>query len=159
MLETYSGINVDGSLVNIRTITIVSSGILFGHEVGIITGLVAGSHRFLIDIHGITSLPCLITSIVAGISWGYINKKIERKHLYLAGILLGMACEVLTMVLILTITKPYALGLSIVTKISIPMILGEINVGFIVFLMQFVEDENEMIAGRQSKLALDIALF
>lgn len=157
MLETYSGIKVDGSLVNIRTITIVSSGILFGPEVGIITGLVAGSHRFLIDIHGITSLPCLITSIVAGISSGYINKKVERKHLYLAGILLGMACEVLTMMLILTITKPYTLGLSIVTKISIPMILGEINVGFIVFLMQFVEDENEMIAGRQSKLALDIA--
>ncbi len=157
IFETYAGIKVDGSLLNIRTITIVSGGILFGPEVGIITGLVAGSHRFLIDIHGVTSLPCLITSIVAGISSGYINKKVERKYLYIAGILLGMVCEVLTMVLILIMTKPYTLGLSIVSKIAIPMILGEINVGFIILLMQFVDDEKEMIAGQQSKLALDIA--
>lgn len=157
IFETYSGIKVDGSLLNIRTITIVSSGILFGPEVGIITGLVAGSHRFLIDIHGVTSLPCLITSIVAGISSGYINKKISRKYLYIAGIFLGMVCEVLTMVLILIMTKPYTLGLSIVSKIAIPMILGEVNVGFIILLMQFVDDEKEMIAGQQSKLALDIA--
>ncbi|WP_026881700.1 sensor histidine kinase [Clostridium akagii] len=157
IFETYSGIKVDGSLLNIRTITIVSSGILFGPEVGIITGLVAGSHRFLIDIHGVTSLPCLITSIVAGISSGYINKKISRKYLYIAGISLGMVCEVLTMILILIMTKPYTLGLSIVSKIALPMILGEVNVGFIILLMQFVDDEKEMIAGQQSKLALDIA--
>jgi two-component system LytT family sensor kinase len=157
IFETYCGINVDGSLVNIRTITIVSGGILFGPEVGIITGIVAGTHRFLIDVHGVTSLPCLITSIVAGVSSGYVNKKVQRKYLYIAGILLGMVCEVLTMVLILIITKPYMLGLNIVSKISIPMILGEINVGFIIILIQFVEDEKEMIAGQQSKLALDIA--
>lgn len=157
IMETYLGINVDGSLVNIRTITIVSGGILFGPVVGIITGIVAGTHRFLIDINGVTSLPCLITSIVAGISSGYINKKVKRKYSYIAGILLGMSCEILTMALILLMTKPYDLGLDIVRKIAIPMILGEVNVGFIIFLVRFVEDENELIAGRQSKLALDIA--
>lgn len=157
IMETYLGINVDGSLVNIRTITIVSGGILFGPVVGIITGIVAGTHRFLIDINGVTSLPCLITSVVAGISSGYINKKVKRKYSYIAGILLGMSCEILTMALILLMTKPYDLGLGIVQKIAIPMILGEVNVGFIIFLVRFVEDENELIAGRQSKLALDIA--
>ena len=157
IMETYLGINVDGSLVNIRTITIVSGGILFGPVVGVITGIVAGTHRFLIDINGVTSLPCLITSIVAGISSGYINKKVKRKYSYIAGILLGMACEILTMALILLMTKPFDLGLGIVQKIAIPMILGEVNVGFIIFLVRFVEDENELIAGQQSKLALDIA--
>lgn len=157
IFETYCGINVDGSLVNIRTITIVSGGILFGPEVGIITGIVAGTHRFLIDVHGVTSLPCLVTSLVAGVSSGYVNKKVQRKYLYIAGILLGMVCEVLNMVLILIMTKPYILGVNIVSKISVPMILGEINVGFIIVLIQFVEDEKEMIAGQQSKLALDIA--
>lgn len=157
ILETYSGIKVEGSLVNIRIITIVSAGILFGPEVGMITGLVAGIHRFLIDINGVTSIPCLITSIVAGVLSGYVNKKVKRKQLYIAGILLGMFCEVLTMLLILAFTKPYALGFSIVSKIALPMILGEVSVGFIIILIQFVEDEKEMIAGQQSKLALDIA--
>lgn len=157
IMETYLGINVDGSLVNIRTITIVSGGILFGPVVGITTGIVAGIHRFLIDINGVTALPCLITSVVAGITSGYINKKVKRKYSYIAGILLGMSCEILTMALILLMIKPYDLGLDIVRKIAIPMILGEVNVGFIIFLVRFVEDENELIAGRQSKLALDIA--
>lgn len=157
IMETYLGINVDGSLVNIRTITIVSGGILFGPVVGITTGIVAGVHRFLIDINGVTALPCLITSVVAGITSGYINKKVKKKYSYIAGILLGMSCEILTMALILLMIKPYDVGLEIVRKIAIPMILGEINVGFIIFLVRFVEEENELIAGRQSKLALDIA--
>ena len=76
---TLSGINVEGSLINVRTIAIMSGGILFGPWVGIITGLISGTHRFLIDIHGPTSIPCLITSITAGFLSGYINKK-SKKH-------------------------------------------------------------------------------
>lgn len=49
---TYSGINVEGSLVNVRIIAIVSGGILFGPWVGLITGIISGVHRFLIDIGG-----------------------------------------------------------------------------------------------------------
>src|SRR5581483_2592799 len=37
---TYSGIHVEGSLVNVRIIAVVSGGILFGPWVGIITGIV-----------------------------------------------------------------------------------------------------------------------
>ncbi|GAA3318289.1 hypothetical protein GCM10020331_020460 [Ectobacillus funiculus] len=37
------------------------------------------------------------------------------------------------------------------------MIVGEVNVGLIVLLVMSVEDEKEMIAAKQAKLALDIA--
>ena len=37
---TYSGIKVEGALVNERIIAVISGGILFGPWVGIITGLV-----------------------------------------------------------------------------------------------------------------------
>lgn len=157
IFETYLGIRVDGALVNIRIITIVSGGVLFGPEVGIVTGLVAGIHRYIIDMNGVTSFPCLITSILAGFASGYVNKKVKRKYLYIAGILLGMLCEIITMTLIFIMTKPHALGVNIVSKIALPMILGEINVGFIIALIEYVENEKEFIAGKQSKLALDIA--
>ncbi len=75
---TYSGIEVEGSIVNVRIIAVISGGILFGPWVGIITGLVSGVHRYLIDIGGVTSIPCLITSIIAGILSGYINRKIRK---------------------------------------------------------------------------------
>lgn len=78
LFGTYSGINVEGSLVNVRVIAVMSGGILFGPWVGIATGIIAGVHRYLIDIDGITSVPCLITSIIAGITSGYINKKVKK---------------------------------------------------------------------------------
>jgi two-component system LytT family sensor kinase len=157
ILSTYTGLNVEGSLVNVRTITIVSGGIIFGPIVGIVTGVVSGIHRYLIDINGITSIPCLISSITAGMVSGYINRKVNRKYRWIAGIAAGILSETITMVLILILSKPHSLGIDIVSKIAIPMILGQISVGFIVLLVQSVEDDKEKIAAKQAKLALDIA--
>lgn len=75
-------------------------GILFGPWVGIITGLIAGTHRYLIDIGGVTALPCFITSILAGCIAGWINRKIPKAQHWRAGILGGMLCESLTMILV-----------------------------------------------------------
>ncbi|WHY64490.1 sensor histidine kinase [Neobacillus sp. SuZ13] len=154
---TYSGINVEGSLVNVRIIAVVSGGILFGPWVGIITGIVSGVHRYLIDIGGITSIPCLITSIFAGIVSGYINRRVKRSLRWIYGIAAGMLSEILTMVLILVMANPFELGLDIVSKIAFPMIIGEVNIGLIVLLVMSVEGEKEKIAAKQAKLALDIA--
>ncbi|WP_164096973.1 sensor histidine kinase [Serratia marcescens] len=157
LFSTYSGINVEGSLVNVRVIAIMAGGILFGPWVGIVIGIVAGVHRYLIDIGGITSVPCLITSIIAGISAGYINLKVKKEQRWRAGIVGGMLCESLTMLLIVLWAKPTELGLDIVSQIALPMILGTVCIGLIVLLVQSVEDEKEVIAARQAKLALDIA--
>ncbi|MTD28793.1 sensor histidine kinase [Erwinia sorbitola] len=157
LFSTWTGINVEGSLVNVRTIAIMSGGILFGPWVGIATGVIAGLHRFLIDIHGVTSVPCLITSIVAGVVSGWINLKVVKEKRWSIGIIGGMACESLTMLLIVVWAAPTALGLDIITEIAIPMILGASSIGLIVLLVQSVEGEKEAIAARQAKLALDIA--
>ncbi|MCL9660393.1 sensor histidine kinase [Paenibacillus hunanensis] len=157
ILGTYTGINVEGSLVNVRIIAIVSGGILFGWPVGLITGIVSGAHRYLIDIGGVTSVPCLITSITAGIVSGYIHNRVSSRRRWIVGIAAGMACEALTMVLILLMSHPYELGREIVSIIALPMILGQVGVGLIVLFVQGVEGERENIAARQAKLALDIA--
>lgn len=157
LFSTWTGINVEGSLVNVRTIAIMSGGILFGPWVGIATGVIAGVHRFLIDIHGVTSVPCLITSIVAGIASGWINLKVVKEKRWSAGIVGGMLCESLTMLLIVLWASPTSLGIDIVAEIAIPMILGASSIGLIVLLVQSVEGEKEASAARQAKLALDIA--
>ncbi|WP_322924741.1 sensor histidine kinase [Paenibacillus campi] len=157
ILGTYTGINVEGSLVNVRIIAIVSGGILFGWPVGLITGIVSGAHRYLIDMNGVTSVPCLITSIIAGIVSGYIHNRISSRRRWIVGIAAGMACEALTMLLILLMSHPYVLGREIVSIIAVPMILGQVGVGLIVLFVQGVEGERENIAARQAKLALDIA--
>jgi two-component system LytT family sensor kinase len=151
LFSTWSGVPVEGSLVNVRIIAVMSGGILFGPWVGVITGLIAGTHRYLIDIGGVTAVPCFITSIIAGVLSGWISRKIPKKQRWRAGIVAGMVCETLTMILVVV------WGLDIVSKIGIPMILGSVCIGFIVLLVQSVEGEKEASAARQAKLALDIA--
>ncbi len=143
--------------MNVRIIAVMSGGILFGPWVGIITGVIAGIHRYLIDIGGVTAIPCFITSILAGCISGWINLKIPKAQRWRVGILGGMLCETLTMILVIVWAPTTALGIDIVSKIGIPMILGSVCIGFIVLLVQSVEGEKEASAARQAKLALDIA--
>lgn len=157
LFSTWSGVPVEGSLVNVRIIAVMSGGILFGPWVGAIVGVIAGVHRYLIDIDGVTAIPCFITSIVAGLLSGLINRKIPKAQRWKVGILAGMLCETLTMILVVLWAPTLALGIDIVSKIGIPMILGSICIGFIVLLVQSVEGEKEASAARQAKLALDIA--
>lgn len=157
LFSTWSGVPVEGSLVNVRIIAVMSGGILFGPWVGIITGVIAGLHRYLIDIGGITAIPCFITSIVAGVISGFISRRVPKAQHWRAGILGGMLCETLTMILVVVWAPTTELGLDIVSKIGVPMILGTVSIGFIVLLVRSVEGEKEASAARQAKLALDIA--
>ncbi|ELY5870479.1 sensor histidine kinase [Cronobacter sakazakii] len=157
LFSTWSGVPVEGSLVNVRIIAVMSGGILFGPWVGIITGIIAGLHRYLIDIGGITAIPCFITSIVAGVISGFISRRVPKAQHWRAGILGGMLCETLTMILVVVWAPTTALGLDIVSKIGVPMILGTVSIGLIVLLVRSVEGEKEASAARQAKLALDIA--
>ncbi len=157
LFSTWSGVPVEGSLVNVRIIAVMSGGILFGPWVGIITGVIAGLHRYLIDIGGITAIPCFITSIVAGVISGFISRRVPKAQHWRAGILGGMLCETLTMILVVVWAPTMALGLDIVSKIGVPMILGTVSIGLIVLLVRSVEGEKEASAARQAKLALDIA--
>ena len=127
LFSTWSGVPVEGSLVNVRIIAVMSGGILFGPWVGIITGVIAGIHRYLIDIGGVTAIPCFITSIVAGLLSGLINRKVAREQRWKIGILAGMMCETLTMILVVVWAPSLSLGVDIVSKIGIPMILGSVS--------------------------------
>ena len=157
VFSTYTGIHVDGSLVNVRIIAIVSGGLLFGPAVGIPAGLVSGIHRYLIDIDGPTSIPCFITSISAGVlsTWAYY--RCRRERLWFWGIACGMLCEMLTMLLIVLLSDDRQHGWEIVEAIAFPMVFGTISIGLIVQLVQSLDNENDRIAGEQAKLALDIA--
>lgn len=153
---TYMGIPIEGALVNVRTAAILSGGILFGSWVGISAGIISGLHRFLIDIDGNTAIPCLITSISAGLLSTAIHYRGRRKWLWLSGSLAGMACETLTMVLILLLA-PHGVGIAIVSEIAWPMIAGSLCTGMIIKRVQDIEDEKELTAAREARLALIIA--
>ncbi|MEB6643070.1 sensor histidine kinase [Aeromonas caviae] len=157
VFSTYTGIPVEGALINVRIIAIISGGILFGPWVGIPAGVISGLHRYLIDMDGHTSIPCLIASIIAGLLATWLHLRCRKSRLWLYGILAGMACEGLTMLLIWQLTEPHEIGVEIVSHIAYPMIAGTLCIGLIIKLVQDLDDEKELIAAKQAKLALDIA--
>ena len=157
VFSTYTGINVYGSLVNVRIIAVICGGILFGPWVGITSGVVSGVHRYWIDIDGPTSLACLITSILAGLLATWIHKNCDKKNYAKYGIAAGMICEALTMTLILVLNKNSEIAHSIVEQISMPMIIGTVCIGLIITLVQDIDDEKDKIAALQAKQALNIA--
>ncbi|MFT6927164.1 MAG: two-component system LytT family sensor kinase [Psychromonas sp.] len=157
VFSTYTGVEVYGSVVNVRIISIICGGILFGPWVGIASGLISGIHRYWIDIDGPTSLACLITSILAGLLATWIHQNCDKKNYAKYGIAAGMLCEALTMLLILLLNEDLQSALSIVKQISMPMITGTVCIGLIIILVQDVDDEKDKIAALQAKQALKIA--
>ncbi|MDC4168574.1 histidine kinase [Photobacterium damselae] len=157
VFSTYTGVKVDGSLVNVRIIAVISGGIIFGPWIGIPAGIIAGIHRYLIDIDGPTSVACLITSVIAGLLATWIHKKCAPKQYAKLGILAGMVCEALTMTLIVVLSNNDSQAYTIVSHISFPMITGTLCIGLIIKLVQDLDEEKDLVAARQAKLALDIA--
>jgi len=157
VFSTYTGIDVYGSVVNVRIIAVICGGILFGPWVGISAGLISGIHRYWIDIDGPTSFACLITSILAGLLATIIHQRCDKKDYAKYGIAAGIICETLTMILILISNKNSSLAISIVEQISLPMITGTLCIGLIITLVQSIDDEKDKIAALQAKQALNIA--
>ena len=149
IVGTYLGIDVDGSMANVRNIAIVSGGMLFGPIVGVTAGIIAGVHRFLIDINGITAIPCFLTSVLAGVLSGYLCNRVDSDKKWVVGIM--------SMEIILILSRPYDIAVSIVRHIYIPMMIGQVGIGFLISILQSLRREKEEIAAQQAKLSLDIA--
>lgn len=50
ILSTYTGVSVQGAIVNTRVIGVIAAGLLGGPSVGIGAAVIAGTHRYLFDI-------------------------------------------------------------------------------------------------------------
>jgi len=78
ILSTYTGTPVQGAIVNTRVIGVVAGGILGGPIVGLGAGVIAGLHRYLMDVNGFTSIACGVSTLAEGIIGGLFSKYIKR---------------------------------------------------------------------------------
>lgn len=158
IIGTYTGTEVYGAIANTRIIGIMAGGILCGPFVGIVSGIIAGLHRFFYDIGGITSIPCAITTILAGLISAFIYKKCKQFDRWLYGLIGGIIVESIEMFLILLMSKPYSSALYIVKSIYFPMsFTNALGICILILLIQSAFKEKEQLAARQSQLALEIA--
>jgi len=158
IIGTYSGTDVNGAVANTRIIGIMAGGILYGPFVGIVSGVIAGLHRFTYDIGGITSIPCAITTILAGFISAFIYKKGQKYDKWFYGLIGGIVVESVEMLLILLLSKPYDKAIYIAKSIYLPMsFTNAIGICLLILLIQKLLNEKEQIAAKQAQLALEIA--
>lgn len=159
IIGTYTGIKINGALVNARVIGVFVGGLLGGPGVGVLSGLIAGTHRYYIDIGGFSALACMISTILEGILAGSIKKKFDktdRKVLF--SFIFGMLAEVMQMLIILLIAKPYQKALELVSIIGLPMIIANAaGIAAFIFIVESFYKEVEREAATQAHAALKIA--
>ena len=156
---TYYGFHIDGAIANSRAIGVVVAGLFGGPFVGIGAGLIAGIHRWAIDIGGFTAFACMLSTICEGImgsiAYKYRNK-VKRK--WVLGFYITIIAEILQMLIIISVSRPYEAAVNLVSKIAIPMtLINSMGTALFILLLESIYKEQQREAALQSELALRIA--
>lgn len=158
IIGTYIGLDFKGSILNTRNIGVIAGGILAGPYVGISAGLASALHRIFIADGTGTSIPCAIATIVGGFLSAALYYRTTFKNKIYYGFFLGVLVENLSMGLILLLSDDYILAKNIVSNIYIPMVLANaFGISILILIVQDIVEKNEISAGKQAKLALEIA--
>ncbi len=157
---TYMGVPIQNAIANSRVVGVALGGILGGPLVGFAAGVIAGGHRFLIDIGGFTAAACGVATILEGLAGGVIYHWLKRRPFDPAvAFITGVIVETLQMVVLLVMAKPFAAAVSLVNVIGFPMILvNSVGLALFVELVSSVFKEKERFAAFQAQTALNIAL-
>lgn len=159
ILSTYTGIRINGAIANTRVIGVIAGGFLGGPFVGVIAGVFAGLHRYAIDINGFTGLACAISTITEGLIGGYMYKQIRSsKFKYRLIFFSTFIAEIIQMLIILIVARPFADALELVKVISIPMIVFN-SIGVVIFVdgIYTVQKNLDQQSALHLKLAFDLA--
>ncbi|MGO1820397.1 MAG: LytS/YhcK type 5TM receptor domain-containing protein [Senegalia sp. (in: firmicutes)] len=159
IVGTYSGAPVEGALANSRIIGVFVGGLFGGPFVGMLSGVIAGMHRFAIDIGGFTALACAISTTVEGIMAGLLSKKFfESKNKWLFALFFGAIAEVIQMLIIIIVAKPFDLAIELVNIIGIPMIIANgVGISITIAIVNSVLKDKELEGAFQAERALKIA--
>lgn len=158
ILSTYTGVEVRGAIANTRVIGVMAGGFLGGPMVGIGTGMISGIHRYMIDRSGFSAVACALSTftegMIASFSYTYVKRtKYKETDLFL----LTFLAEIIQMIIILLVAKPYSEALALVQEIAIPMVLFN-SFGMVLFVSIFkhilVEQEYEI--GKKVQLTFEI---
>lgn len=159
ILSTYTGIPLEGVIVNTRVIGALAGGLIGGPVVGIGAGLIGGIHRYFYDINGFTSVACALSTLFAGIIGAVFYPHFQRGRWNETSLFAITAfSEVVEMAMILLVCRPFDSALNVVRTIALPMILLN-SFGMLIFIATFknVFIEKDQESASKLSLALSIA--
>lgn len=162
IMGTYFGLQINDAIANTRAIGAVMGGLFGGPVVGFAVGLTGGLHRY--SLGGFTDLACAVSTTAEGLIGGlfhtYLVRKGKTQLLFSTRVVftITLVAEVVQMILILLIARPFDEAYSLVSTIAAPMIIAN-SVGAALF-MSILQDKKtifEEYSATFSRRALNIA--
>ncbi len=159
---TYFGLSLEGGEANTRAIGAVLAGLIGGPFLGTAVGLTSGLHSYTLG--GLTALASGISMPMEGLLGGLVHlhlvKRGQAGKVLNPGVALftTMAAEVLQMLVILALSRPFDETLLLVKKIALPMILAN-GAGSALFLslLRDLKGSRDKVGAKFSAQALSIA--
>lgn len=159
IVGTYMGVPVHGAIANSRVVGVFVAGLIGGPLAGILAGMIAGFHRWAIDIGGFTAFACMLSTVLEGLLGGLLRKRMERvEEKWFFAMTAGAAAEIMQMMIILLIVRPFNEALDLVLIIAIPMIgANAIAIGIFIAIINSIKKEEDRVAANQAEIVLRIA--
>lgn len=133
---SFSAVEFNGALVNVRDVGSLLAGSLGGPVAGLIAGLIGGVSRFFMG--GPTALACSLSTLLAGLFSGILSLIFKKRLIKISNaFIMGAAMEIIHMGLALLLTKPFEQAYSIVSVVGIPMIvINSLGLGLMFYVFK-----------------------
>ncbi|GLO61780.1 sensor histidine kinase [Vibrio sp. MACH09] len=162
IMGSYFGLQINDAIANTRAMGAVMGGLFGGPVVGFAVGLTGGVHRYTLG--GFTDLACAISTtaegLIGGLLHAYLIKKNKPEQLFNPLVVFSITffAEVIQMLIILLVAKPFDQAFQLVSTIVTPMIIAN-SVGAALFI-SILQDRKtifEKYSATFSRRALTIA--
>ena len=124
------GVEILGTVANVRDAAPLCAGLIFGAPAGVISGLIGGLYRFFSVYWGggvYTRIACTVSTILAGVIAAILRKFMfdNKRPTWSYGIFITIVCEVLHMLMIFfTNMNDSSYAFEFVKAATLPMIIG-----------------------------------
>lgn len=145
IMGTYLGFQVQGAIANTRAVGAVLGGILGGPLVGVAVGLTGGLHRY--SLGGFTDSACAVSTTVEGLIGGLLHLYLLKRHRAdrllhpMSALITTFVAELMQMLIILLMAKPFDQAERLVAHIALPMVVAN-SLGAALF-MRLILDRRE----------------
>ena len=102
ILATEYGVPVDGAVLNVRSVSPLSAGLIFGWPAGLIAGFIGGIERYFTPTGDFTRIACTFGTIIAGIVAALVRKFMvdNKRPSWFYGLFVGLVTEVIHMLMV-----------------------------------------------------------
>ena len=154
------GVEILGTVANVRDAAPLCAGLIFGGPAGIISGIIGGLYRFFSVYWGggvYTRVACTLSTMLAGCIAAVLRRYMfdNKKPTWSYGVFITVVCEVLHMLMIFfTNMSDSSYAFEFVKGATIPMIIGNsATVGISLIVVPLLNHEERKLGKKNERIS------